>query len=188
MYLFGINGLKNQWGGRLNKKFKNRLQALTGQAKQPNGFTRPPTHLGLFRLGLVVDQPPVEQRVVDECLQDGHQRVLVPPQDLHGGLARRPWGRGGGLVSLDFLKKYLILNFLTSEFCSRGITERPTFFLAWPVKKTLLGLGIIFRPIWACFALFFGLFSACFPLISKTTPTFAVLQCSNSHFHWKWFF
>ena len=34
--------------------------------------------LGFLRLGFVVNQPPVEEGIVDEGLQYGHQGVLVP--------------------------------------------------------------------------------------------------------------
>ena len=46
----------------------------------------------LLGLGFLVNQPPVQQRVVDEGLQDGHEGVLVPPEDLHGALTGRPVG------------------------------------------------------------------------------------------------
>ena len=36
--------------------------------------------LGFLRLGFVVDQPPVEEGIVDEGLQHGHQGVLVPEE------------------------------------------------------------------------------------------------------------
>ena len=35
--------------------------------------------LRLLRLGFIVDEPPVEERVVDEGLQHRHQGVLVSP-------------------------------------------------------------------------------------------------------------
>ena len=51
--------------------------------------------LGLLRFGFVVYEPPVEERVIDKGLQHRHQRVLVPSQHVHRGLA------GASIRSLD---------------------------------------------------------------------------------------
>merc|ERR1712233_304517 len=42
---------------------------------------------GLLGLWFVVNEPPVEEGVIDEGLQDSHQRVLVPAEHIHRGLA-----------------------------------------------------------------------------------------------------
>ena len=42
---------------------------------------------GLLGLGFVVNEPPVEERIIDKGLQDGHQGVLVPAEHVHRGLA-----------------------------------------------------------------------------------------------------
>ena len=47
---------------------------------------------GLLRLGFVVNEPPVEEGVIDEGLQDGHQGVLVPAEHVHCGLTRASVG------------------------------------------------------------------------------------------------
>ena len=39
--------------------------------------------LGLLGLGFVVNEPPVEEGVIDKGLQDGHQGVLVPAEHTH---------------------------------------------------------------------------------------------------------
>ena len=38
---------------------------------------------GLLGLGFVVNEPPVEERIIDKGLQDGHQGVLVPAEHIH---------------------------------------------------------------------------------------------------------
>ena len=41
-------------------------------------------------LRLTVHQPPVQQGVIDEGFQHGHDAVLVLPEHLHHGVARDP--------------------------------------------------------------------------------------------------
>ena len=45
--------------------------------------------LGLLGL-LLLHEAPVEEGVVDEGLEDGHEAVLVVPEDAHDGLAGAP--------------------------------------------------------------------------------------------------
>ena len=48
--------------------------------------------LGLLGLGFVVNEPPVEEGVIHEGLQDGHQRVLISAEHVHCGLTRASVG------------------------------------------------------------------------------------------------
>lgn len=43
-----------------------------------------------FRMPVIsvcLHQSPIDKRIIDECLQDGHKRFLVVAQDFHGDLA-----------------------------------------------------------------------------------------------------
>lgn len=61
-------------------------QDWTGYAHCGRGWAPAPRLL----LRLTVHQPPVQQRVIDEGFQHGHDTVLVLPKHLHHGVARDP--------------------------------------------------------------------------------------------------